>query len=169
LNALCTGPGFFGSSSAQARCILLPSRTSAYTPSPAGRAAGSTRSPRVSVSYVSRRRTSSNSWPEIRDHLDEAPVALVPLDVGQTLAADVNQAEATALRLEHEAEVLDVVDVLGRGVPVPLLGLLCGAHLRPVQEIDIALLQNLRCRSGLGLLRHFPARLRPCAGTTGRK
>jgi hypothetical protein len=38
----------------------------------------------------------------------------VPVDVRQALAADVDQAEPAAVRLEHDVEALDVAEILGR-------------------------------------------------------
>src|SRR5690606_16771810 len=59
-------------------------------------------------------------------------------------------------------EVLDVADVLGRALPG--LDLPFGAHLRPVQEIDVALLENFAGLVLLGLPRHRGLLQRRSAG-----
>ena len=100
----------------------------------------------------------------VREHLDEAPVTLVPVDVRQALAADVDQAKPAAVRLERDVKVPDVIEVLGRDVLV----LAWRAHLWPIDEEDVALLQHLRRFTLVCLLdhRHGPQAQRGAGSAT---
>src|SRR5882724_11757321 len=112
----------------------------AYTPSPAGRAAGSWRSPRVFVRRVLGSSSSSTSSARLETFSTKAQVFRSPLPLtGEALSSDDEEpVGVSSAGAQDHVETFHVVETLG-----DLL-----VDLRPIGEVDVAPLAHAHLGRG---------------------